>query len=113
MLTGTAALGPSWRAFPFSAAENLFVGAMGVAASYGERKKKRAEQEEMSGEGLRPLSSFIAGEGQPATPTIIGNDDFSLYAAGTRQVGQLPRQRGEAETPTSNPSPRLIKAAGG
>src|SRR3990170_7742663 len=57
--------------------------------------------------GALPPSSFIAGEGQPAIPTITGNDDFSLHAAGTRQVGQLPRQRGEAETPTSNQSPRV------
>ena len=87
--------GPSWRAFPFSAAENLFAGAMGVATGTGAREKKRAEQEKM-GDG-----------GQPAMPTITGNDGFSLHVAGTRQVGQLSRQRGEAETPTSNQSPRV------
>ena len=56
--------------------------------------------------GLRPLP-FIAGEGQPAPPTITGNDGFSLHVAGTCQVGQLPRQRGEAETPTSNQRTRV------
>ena len=30
-----------------------------------------------------------------------------LHASGSCQVGQLPRQRGEAETPTSNQSPRV------
>ena len=49
-----------------------------------------------------PPSPFRAGEGQPAPPTITGNDGFPLHVAGTCQVGQLPRQRGEAETPTSN-----------
>ena len=32
--------------------------------------------------------------------------DFLLHAAGTRQFGQLPRQRVEAETPMSDQSPR-------
>ena len=57
--------------------------------------------------GFRPPSSFIAGEGQPAIPTIAGNDYISLHVAGTHQVGQLPRQRGESETPTSNQPPRV------
>ena len=105
-LVGGEEPGPSWRAFPFSAAENLFVGTMGVATSNEARKKKQREQEEMSDGGSAP-SSFIAGEGQPAILTIMGNDGFSLHAAGTHQVGQLPRQRGESETPTSNQSPRV------
>ena len=100
-LLGSGEPGPSWQAFPFSASENIFAGAMGVTTSDEEREKKRAEQEGMSNGGSAP-SSFIAGEGQPAIPTITGNDGFSLHTAGTRQVGQLPRQRGEAETPTSN-----------
>ena len=54
LLLGGGEPGPSWRAFPFSAAENLFTGAMGVGASNEAREKKRAEQEEM-GDGLRPL----------------------------------------------------------
>ena len=62
------------------------------------------EREEMGDGGSAP-SSFIVGEGQPAIPTITGNDGFSLRAAGTRQVGRLPTRRGEAETPTSNQSP--------
>ena len=32
---------------------------------------------------------------------------FFMHVAGTRQVEQLPRQRGEAETPTSNQPPRV------
>ena len=71
-----------------------------------QRRKKQAEWEEMGDGGSAP-SSFIAEEGQPAIPTITDNDDISLHAAGTRQVGQLPRQRGEAETPTSNQPPRV------
>ena len=57
--------------------------------------------------GAMPPSPFIAGEGQPATPTIIDNDGFSLHAAGTHQIGQFPRQRGEAETPMSNQPPHV------
>ena len=57
--------------------------------------------------GALPPSPFIAGEGQLAPPTITGNDEFSLHVAGTCQVRQLPRQRGEAETPTSNQPPRV------
>ena len=56
--------------------------------------------------GALPPSPFIAREGQPAPPTITGNDGFPFHVAGTCQVGQLPRQHGEAETPTSNQSPR-------
>ena len=40
-------------------------------------------------------------------PMIIVNDGFPLHVAGTCQVGQLPRQRGEAETPMSNQPPRV------
>ena len=57
------------------------------------------------GDGGSAPSPFIAREGQPASPTIAGNDGFSLHVAGTCQVVQLPRQRGEAETPTSNQPP--------
>ena len=39
-LLGGGEPGPSWRAFPFSAAENLFIGAMGDAAGSEVRKKK-------------------------------------------------------------------------
>ena len=42
--------------FPFSTAENLRIGAMGVATGNGaRRKKKRAEQEEMSNGGSASL----------------------------------------------------------
>ena len=50
--------GPSWQAFPFSAAENLFAGAMGVATGNGKRDKKRAEQEEMGDGGSAPLPIY-------------------------------------------------------
>ena len=70
----------------------------------GRRRSGWREDEDEQG-GSAP--SFIAGEGQPAIPTITGNDDISLHAAGTRQVGQLSRQHGEAETPMSNQSPRI------
>ena len=36
---------------------------------------------------------------------IACNDDPFLHAARTHQIGQLPRQHGEAETPTSNQPP--------
>ena len=62
--------------------------------------------------GAPPPSPFIAEGGQPAPPAITCNDGFSLHVAGTCQVGQLPRQRGEAETPTSNKSHASTKAAG-
>ena len=57
--------------------------------------------------GVLLPSSFIVGEGQPAPPTITGNDGFSLHVAGTCQIGQLPRQHGEAKTPRSN-QPRRV-----
>ena len=41
--------------FPFSAAENLRIGAVSVATSNEAREKKRAEQEEMSDGGSGPL----------------------------------------------------------
>ena len=47
--------GPSWRAFPFSAVENFFVGAMDVTASSEARKKKQEEWEEMGDGGSAPL----------------------------------------------------------
>ena len=50
-------------------------------------------------------SVLIAGEGQPSATTIAGNNDPFLHA-GTCQVMRLPRRHGEAETPTSNQSPR-------
>ena len=50
-------------------------------------------------------SVLIAGEGQPPTSTIAGNHD-PLYMQGLVQSVQLPRRRGEVETPTSNQPPR-------
>jgi len=61
-LLGSGEPGPSWRAFPLSAAENLFAGTMGVPTINEAREKKRVEQEEMTDGGSAP-SSFIAGEG--------------------------------------------------
>ena len=54
-LLGGGEPGPSWRAFPFSVAENLRIGTMGIAASNEAREKKQAEQEEMSDRGSAPL----------------------------------------------------------
>ena len=62
-LLGSGEPGPSWRAFPFSAAENLFLGAMGIAASNEARKEKRTEREEMGDGGSAPL--LIYSEGRP------------------------------------------------
>ena len=59
----------------------------------------------MNRKGLRHYV-LIAEGGQPPASMITGNDGFPLHVAGTCQVGQLPRQRGEAETPTSNQPPR-------
>ena len=51
-------------------------------------------------------SVLMAGEGQPPASMIAGNHDPFLHA-GTCQVERLPRQRGEAEMPTSNQPPRV------
>ena len=107
-LLGGGEPGPSCRAFPFSVTENLFVGAMGVVArseTMSKEEEASGTEEEMGNGGSAP-SPFIAGEGQPAPPMITG-DGFTLHAAGTRRVRQLPRQRGEAEMPTSNQPPRV------
>ena len=54
----------TWRAFPFSTAENLFGGAM----------KEKEKQEGMDRKGRRrPV--LIAGGGQPPASTTIGNHD--------------------------------------
>ena len=54
----------TWRAFPFSAAENLFGGAM----------KKKEKQEGMDRKGRRrPV--LIARGGQPSASTTTGNHD--------------------------------------
>ena len=82
--------GPSWRAFPFSAAENLLDGAM----------KKKEKQGGMNWKGAR-RSVLIASEGQPTAPMIAGNY-APLCMQGLVQSVQLPRRRGEVETPTSN-----------
>ena len=47
-LLGGGEPGPSWRAFPFSAAENLFVGAMSVAA-----RRRDEEEEGEDSEGMK------------------------------------------------------------
>ena len=91
---GGGEAGSTWRAFPFSAAENLLDGAM----------KKKEKQKGMNWKGARP-SVLIASEGQPSTSTIIGNHD-PLCMQGLVESVQLPRRHGEVETPTSNQPPR-------
>ena len=83
----------TWRAFPFSAAENFLGGAM----------KKKEKQEGIDWKDARH-SILITGEGQPSASTIAGNHDRFLRV-GTRQFVQLPRHRGGAEPPTSNQPP--------
>ena len=61
---GGGEAGSTWRAFPFSAAENLLDGAM----------KKKEKQGGMNWKGAR-LSILMAGDGQPTAPTIAGNYD--------------------------------------
>ena len=51
-----------------------------------QRRSKQAEQEEMGYGGSAP-SSFIAGEGQPATPTITGNYGFLCIHQGLVKSG--------------------------
>ena len=55
LFLGGSGPGSSRGDFPFSAAENLRIGAMSVTAGNGAREKKRAEQEEMSDGGSAPL----------------------------------------------------------
>ena len=66
---------------PFSAAENFLRGAIGGTASNRARKKKQASKEEMGDGGSVP-SPFITREGQPAPPTIAGNDGFPFMSPG-------------------------------
>ena len=58
----------------------------------------------MNWKGAR-RSILMAGDGQPTAPTIAGNYD-PLCMQGLVQSVQLPRRRGEVETPTSNQPPR-------
>ena len=63
-LLGGGEPGPSWRAFPFSVAENLFTGAMSVAArrwSEGEEEAGGIEEEMRSG-GSTPLLIYSQEE---------------------------------------------------
>ena len=90
---GGGEAGSTWRAFPFSAAENLLDGAM----------KKKEKQGEMNRKGARrPV--LIASGGQPPTSMIAGNHD-PFCMQGLVQSEQLPRRRGEVEMPTSNQPP--------
>ena len=91
---GGGEAGSTWRAYPFSADENLHDGAM----------KKKEKQGGVNWKGAR-RSILIAGEGQPSAPTIAGNHD-PLCMQGLVQSMQLPRRHGEVETPTSNQPPR-------
>ena len=99
MLTWSTAPPLGWRrAFPFFAAENLFPGAMGIASSNGATEKERAEQEEMSNGGSAP-SSFIAGEGQPAIPTITVMMIFLCMQQGLVKSGSCRGSVGKRRRP--------------
>ena len=93
---GGGEAGSTWRAFPFSAAENLLDGAM----------KKKEKQGGMNWKGTR-RSVLISGEGQPSARTITSNHD-TICMQGLVQSVQLPRLYGEVETPTSNQPPRDV-----
>ena len=54
-----------------------------------------------------PLPVYSQGEANRQPPRSKVIMIFFLHAARTRQAGQLPRQRGEVETPTSNQSPHV------
>ena len=54
---------------PFSAAENLFDGTIGVAASNGAKEEKRAEWEEMGNGGSAPLPIY-----SKRRPTGVSHD---------------------------------------
>ena len=76
---GTGESGPSRGAFPFSSAENLLIGT--IVSSSGVRRKKQASKEDMGDGGSAP-SPFIARGGQPASPTITGNEGFPCMSQG-------------------------------
>ena len=77
----------------------------------GEERSRRQQDEGKMDGGLCPSLTFIAKGGQPpASMTSLHHDP--LHAALTNQVEQLPKKHGEAESPTSNQSPLIIKAAG-
>ena len=73
--------GPSRRALPFSAVENLFMGAMGRDESRGRGEEEEAEQGEMDWKVSR-CSVLIAGGGQPSSTTIAGNHERFLCMQG-------------------------------
>ena len=90
---GAGEPGPSRGAFPFSAAENFLRGAIGGTAS-NEAKKKQASEEGMGDGGSAP-SPFLAREGQPASPTIVGNDGFPCMSQGLVKSGSCPGSVGK------------------
>ena len=94
---GAGEPGPSRGAFPFSAAENFLRGAIGGTASNG-AKKKQASEEEMGDGGSAP-SPFIAEEGQPAPPTITGNDGFPCMSQGLVKSGSCRGSMGKRRRP--------------
>ena len=61
----------------------------------------------MSNEGSAPLLIYSQREANRWPPQSKVIMIFFLHAARTRQVGQLPRQHGEAETPTSHQLPHI------
>ena len=72
-------------------------------------RSRREHDEGQLGEGLCLSRTFIAKGGQPPASTTSRHHDL-LHATLTSQVVQLRRQHGEAESPTSNQLPRVIKA---
>ena len=69
-LLGGGEPGPSWRAFPFSTAENLFVRVMSVAARRWIKEEEEAGgmEEEMSNGGSAPLLIYSQKEANRRPP---------------------------------------------
>ena len=84
--------------------------------SRGARREKQANKEEMGDGGSAP-SPFIVREGQPAPPTITGNDGFSLHSrdSSSQAVAEAAWGSGDAHvqsTATRRPRPHAIGARG-
>ena len=100
-----------WRARPLLESFPLLGGREPFHWRHECRGKEEEEEaggmeEEMSNGGSAPLPIYSQREANRRPPRSQVMMVF-LHVAGTHQVGQLPRQRGEAETPTSCQSPRV------
>ena len=73
----------------------------------------RREQDEGKMERGLCHPPHIYSLGRPTATSTTSHHHDPLHAASTSQVEQLPRQHGEAESPTSNQSSHVIKGAGG